>query len=51
MNSKSLQEIREKLNNMIENSSDPKEILKISVELDNLIADYMENNMDKLRND
>lgn len=43
MNSNKLQEIREKLNYLIENEADPKEILKLSVELDQLIENYMEN--------
>lgn len=43
MNSNKLQEIREKLNYLIENEADPKDILKLSVELDLLIENYMEN--------
>lgn len=42
MNPNMLQEIREKLNNMIENGADAKEILQVSVELDRLIERYME---------
>ncbi|PKM95677.1 MAG: hypothetical protein CVU84_02415 [Firmicutes bacterium HGW-Firmicutes-1] len=42
MNANKLQEIREKLNRMIENSSDADEILQVSMELDELIGNYME---------
>jgi hypothetical protein len=42
MDSNKLQEIRDKLNNMIENGSGATEILQVSVELDKLIEIYME---------
>lgn len=42
MNSNKLHEIREKLNNMIENGADAEEILQVSEELDKLIERYME---------
>lgn len=44
MNSESLQEVRNRLNALIEKNSDYNEILKVSTELDNLIVDYMEQN-------
>lgn len=42
MDSNKLQEIRDKLNIMIENGSGAAEILQVSVELDKLIEIYME---------
>lgn len=42
MNANKLQEIREKLNHMIENGFDAQEILQVSIELDELIENYME---------
>ena len=42
MNANKLQEIREKLNRMIENGSDADEILQVSMELDEIIENYME---------
>lgn len=47
MNSNKLQEIREKLNNMIENGANAEEILQVSVELDKLIESYMEEQKEK----
>ena len=37
-----LELLREQLNQLIENNGDPKEILKLSVELDKLIDRYMD---------
>ncbi|PKM49798.1 MAG: sporulation protein Spo0E [Firmicutes bacterium HGW-Firmicutes-7] len=42
MDANKLQEIREKLNRMIENGSDADVILQVSIELDELIENYME---------
>lgn len=47
MRANNLQEIREKLNILIEKGAEPEVILQVSVELDQLIEDYME----KQRND
>lgn len=42
MSENTLQQIREKLNNLIENGADAAAILEVSVELDRLIEQYME---------